>query len=398
MKEYEALITQEVNLILPKGLSKGAMPLDFVAKNSSKPFLTFGVPKAALKILKRFGAKTISLPDKKERFPKMKAFVQSPDVGGIIDLFDNKEDCRNLFDEGIYVMTLEEAVLYKNLFGSNFFTMFEEEKEMVRIVEKAYEIQKRAEKYKCFFMKDELGNCNDFVSSDFQSDQGIVLSLKEAVEYQKGKNKPILVYDTTDKDLVEYFVSIGGQISDMKIIWLKDFPFLKDKVDKLISKHASKGFGMAPACQKSIEQLKKDLSEMGWHYTIGYGGSFQEKEYDIFVIVYNYNKKNKDRSLLDDLISLGKKYEQEDIYYQEPNGKVHRYDKDGKKGAALAMENGFTGIMKGINPPAETLIGDIKRDHAGEVFASPFNVLTNDEVYELLNFDSCIKRPFASEK
>ncbi len=398
MKEYEALITQEVNLILPKGLSKDAMPLDFVAKNSSKPFLTFGVPKAALKILKRFGAKTISLPDKKERFPKMKAFVQSPDVGGIIDLFDNKEDCRNLFDEGIYVMTLEEAVLYKNLFDSNFFTMFEEEKEMVRIVEKTYEIQKRAEKYKCFFMKDELGNCNDFVSSDFQSDQGIVLSLKEAVEYQKGKNKPILVYDTTDKDLVEYFVSIGGQISDMKIIWLKDFPFLKDKVDKLISKHASKGFGMAPACQKNIEQLKKDLSEMGWHYTIGYGGSFQEKEYDIFVIVYNYNKKNKDRILLDDLISLGKKYEQDDIYYQEPNGKVHRYDKDGKKGAALAMENGFTGIMKGINPPAETLIGDIKRDHAGEVFASPFNVLTNDEVYELLNFDSCIKRPFDSEK
>lgn len=398
MKEYEALITQEVNLILPKGLSKGAMPLDFVAKNSSKPFLTFGVPKAALKILKRFGSKTISLPDKKERFPKMKAFVQSPDVGGIIDLFDNKEDCRNLFDEGIYVMTLEEAVLYKNLFGSNFFTMFEEEKEMVRIVEKAYEIQKRAEKYKCFFMKDELGNCNDFVSSDFQSDQGIVLSLKEAVEYQKGKNKPILVYDTTDKDLVEYFVSIGGQISDMKIIWLKDFPFLKDKVDKLISKHASKGFGMAPACQKSIEQLKKDLSEMGWHYTIGYGGSFQEKEYDIFVIVYNYNKKNKDRILLDDLISLGKKYEQDDIYYQVPNGKVHRYDKDGKKGAALAMENGFSGIMKGINPPAETLIGEIKRDHAGEVFVSTLNVLTRNEEYELLNFDSCIKRPFASEK
>ena len=68
------------------------------------------------------------------------------------------------------------------------------------------------ENYKCFFMNDNLGNCNDFVSSDFQSNQGIILSLEEAVEFQKEKNKPILVYNDTDKDLVDYFVSIGGQI------------------------------------------------------------------------------------------------------------------------------------------------------------------------------------------
>jgi hypothetical protein len=70
------------------------------------------------------------------------------------------------------------------------------------------------ENYKCFFMDDKFGNCNDFVNSDFQSEQGIVLSLKEAVKFQKGKNKPILVYNTTDKKLVEYFISIGGQISN----------------------------------------------------------------------------------------------------------------------------------------------------------------------------------------
>ena len=70
------------------------------------------------------------------------------------------------------------------------------------------------ENYKCFFMNDNLGNCNDFVSSDFQSEQGIIISLEEAVEFQKEKNKPILVYDNTNKDLVDYFVSIGGQISN----------------------------------------------------------------------------------------------------------------------------------------------------------------------------------------
>ena len=65
-----------------------------------------------------------------------------------------------------------------------------------------------------FIMDNKYGNCNDFVSSDFQSEQGIILSLEEAVEFQKEKNKPILVYDSTDKDLVGYFVSIGGQISN----------------------------------------------------------------------------------------------------------------------------------------------------------------------------------------
>ena len=70
------------------------------------------------------------------------------------------------------------------------------------------------ENYKCFFMNDNLGNCNDFVSSDFQSEQGIILSLEEAIEFQKEKNKPILVYDNTNKDLVDYFVSIGGKISN----------------------------------------------------------------------------------------------------------------------------------------------------------------------------------------
>ena len=61
-------------------------------------------------------------------------------------------------------------------------------------------------------MKDELGNCNDFVDSDFTSSDGIVLSLKEAVEYQKGKNKPIMVYEHTKPELVNYFCKLGGKI------------------------------------------------------------------------------------------------------------------------------------------------------------------------------------------
>jgi hypothetical protein len=41
------------------------------------------------------------------------------------------------------------------------------------------------EEYKCFFMNEKFGNCNDFVKSDFSSNEGVILTLKEAVEYQK---------------------------------------------------------------------------------------------------------------------------------------------------------------------------------------------------------------------
>ena len=66
---------------------------------------------------------------------------------------------------------------------------------------------------KCFFMNDKLGNCNDFVEDNFSTNDGIVLSLEEAAEFQKEHpDKKILVYDTTDKKLVDYFISIGGKV------------------------------------------------------------------------------------------------------------------------------------------------------------------------------------------
>lgn len=63
-------------------------------------------------------------------------------------------------------------------------------------------------------MNDNVGNCNDFVDKDYQNENGILLTLEETVELQKKQYKPILVYDTTDKELVNYFVSIGGIISN----------------------------------------------------------------------------------------------------------------------------------------------------------------------------------------
>ena len=70
------------------------------------------------------------------------------------------------------------------------------------------------ENKRCFIMDNKYGNCNDFVNEDFTSKFGKVLTLEETVEYQKKfPNKKILVYEETDKNLVEYFKSIGGLIS-----------------------------------------------------------------------------------------------------------------------------------------------------------------------------------------
>ena len=70
------------------------------------------------------------------------------------------------------------------------------------------------ENKRCFIMDNKYGNCNDFVNEDFTSKFGKVLTLEETVEYQKKfPNKKILVYEETDKNLVEYFKSIGGLVN-----------------------------------------------------------------------------------------------------------------------------------------------------------------------------------------
>lgn len=70
------------------------------------------------------------------------------------------------------------------------------------------------ENKRCFIMDNKYGNCNDFVNEGFISKLGKVLTLEETVEYQKKfPNKKILVYEETDKNLVEYFKNIGGLVS-----------------------------------------------------------------------------------------------------------------------------------------------------------------------------------------
>lgn len=232
----------------------------------------------------------------------------------------------------------------------------------------------------------------------------------------------------------------------MKIIAIKDFPLLEDKVNRLITTHAKNGFAVVSAFRqertreenlKKTEELKSDLKNMGWSYTVAYGGGFKEKGQNSFdttqpkfneisFVVYNYNK-TKGKELLKDMLALCKKYNQDDIYYQEPNGKAYWYNKEGKKDATFssmtkndngqqfftgfstsklskkvkdkylkkdslankkAFEHRYSGIMEGVNAPPSTLAEETIRKHNGEVFISTFNVLTNEEAHALLQEDS----------
>lgn len=121
MDKYEALITNKVILVLPTGLNKKAIPLDF-AFNVNKPFITYGLPKRVKSYIEK---RATTLPKIKTKYPKIKALVQSPSVGVIIDVTTTNEKTKDWFKEGVYVMSLEEAIEYKKYFHSKFFTLDE---------------------------------------------------------------------------------------------------------------------------------------------------------------------------------------------------------------------------------------------------------------------------------
>lgn len=120
MNGYEVLMTEKINLVLPEGFTKDLVPLDFAIKNSQNPFITFGLPKKVKKYIEK---NTKFIPNIKTKYSKIKALVQSPVVGGIIDVGMSKEKINDWFEKGIYVMSLEEAKEYSKYFNVSFCTI-----------------------------------------------------------------------------------------------------------------------------------------------------------------------------------------------------------------------------------------------------------------------------------
>lgn len=132
MKEFEveALITENVIVVLPSGMDTKAVPLDLALNNSEKPFVTYGLPKKLKSYIEKHAKAT--LPKIKTKYPKFTALVQAPSVGRIIDVAESAEEPNYWFKMGTYPMTLEEAREYSKYFDTVFFTMEDSIKKLLR--------------------------------------------------------------------------------------------------------------------------------------------------------------------------------------------------------------------------------------------------------------------------
>ena len=117
MKKIYALITEKAVLVLPYKITEKAIPIEFAFNNTNVPFMAYGLPKNIKKYVEK-NAKNI-FPKIKTKY-KERAIVQSLPVGSIIDITNTKEKTSYWFKYGCYLMTLEEAEIYKNLFNSNY--------------------------------------------------------------------------------------------------------------------------------------------------------------------------------------------------------------------------------------------------------------------------------------
>lgn len=117
MKKIYALITEKAVLVLPDKITEEAIPIEFAFNNTNVPFMTYGLPKNIKKYIEK---------NTKNIFPKIKtkhkerAIVQSLPIGSIIDITSTKEKISYWFKYGCYLMTLEEAEIYKKLFNSKY--------------------------------------------------------------------------------------------------------------------------------------------------------------------------------------------------------------------------------------------------------------------------------------
>ena len=121
---YEVLTYKEYSIVVPEG--SNGVPLDLALTNSSKIFITYGLPKK----LKKYIAKKVKvLPEVKSHTRNFKALVQSPKIGSIMDIYKTtfklKKELENevFLKEGCYLMSLEEAKKYSEIFHTYFFVM-----------------------------------------------------------------------------------------------------------------------------------------------------------------------------------------------------------------------------------------------------------------------------------
>ena len=123
-KKYRIYIGKTAALILPNKdiFEKDTLPLSIgihLVKSKDLPVIPFGIPKEVVKFLKKNNI-TLAKTPSENKFKKIYASVQSPLVGTITDIYTDKKYIKDNFENGIFTMTIEEAVIYQKYFESHF--------------------------------------------------------------------------------------------------------------------------------------------------------------------------------------------------------------------------------------------------------------------------------------
>lgn len=144
MKGYEVYVSKKALRVVGENYANGFInakvegltcSLDFALKNYETPFITFGLPKKLKKYIEKRAKNFISMSDDTEY--NLVAIATSPEEEHIIDVYATDKEMCNISEKNkkrwhissSYLMTIEQAKVYQELFPENRFTSMKEDSE-----------------------------------------------------------------------------------------------------------------------------------------------------------------------------------------------------------------------------------------------------------------------------
>lgn len=144
MKGYEVYIGEKALRVVGKGYANGFInakvegltcDLDFALKNCTKPFVTFGLPKKLKRYIEKRAKNFVSMNDDTEY--DFVAVATSPEEEHFIQAYTTDTKNLNISEKNKkrwhgcsnYLMTIEQAKVYQELFPENQFLVMKEELE-----------------------------------------------------------------------------------------------------------------------------------------------------------------------------------------------------------------------------------------------------------------------------
>ena len=146
MKGYEVYVSEKALRVVWEGYANSFInakvegltcDLDFALKNYSRPFVTFGLPKKLKKYIEKRAKNFISMSDDTEY--DLVATATSPEEEHVIEINTTNKNGYNMSEKNKkkwhscsnYIMTIEQAKVYQELFPENRFFVMKKDLEKI---------------------------------------------------------------------------------------------------------------------------------------------------------------------------------------------------------------------------------------------------------------------------